>query len=166
MMEVVHEEWKDIEGYEGLYKISNTGKIFDCGSQKELKENTSGRYGNASIKKNGSWKYVSVHRLVAKAFIPNPNNSPIVNHKDLDKTNNHIDNLEWVTYGENACHYHKAKREGYKVKASNCSCVPVYFDSAKDIELIKKYAKSVGLSTSMWIRGLVFEKIKGNAGRL
>ena len=99
--------WKDIPGYEGLYQVSNTGKVRSLnyrgtGQTKILKQNIT-RYGYKTLAlcKNGKDKRYFVHRLVAEAFIPNPNNLPYVNHKDEDKTNNAVWNLEWCTHEYN-----------------------------------------------------------------
>ena len=97
------ELWKDIKGYEGLYKVSNLGEIkainkFYRHTEKILKQATrKDGYKQIGLFKNGKGKNFYVHRLVAQAFIPNPNNLPQVNHKDENKTNNCIDNLEWCT---------------------------------------------------------------------
>lgn len=113
------EIWKDIEGYEGLYQISNKGRVkslqreivYKDGRKKVLKEkilhNNLNEFGyhNVMLSKDGVTKRYKVHRLVAKAFIPNQNNLPIINHKDENKTNNSVENLEWcdqkynVNYG-------------------------------------------------------------------
>lgn len=92
------EIWKDIENYEGLYKISNTGKIKSTRNNIELKQriNNKGRY-YINLSKNGKYKSFAVHRLVAKAFINNPNNFPDINHKDENPLNNNVTNLEWCT---------------------------------------------------------------------
>lgn len=103
MIAAINEEWKDVEGYEGHYQISSLGRVRNLSKLK--------RYHNTIfIGKVGGWGYRTVelykgktkssfliHRLVAKAFIPNPYNLPYVNHKDENKLNNCADNLEWCT---------------------------------------------------------------------
>ena len=97
------EIYKDIQGYEGLYKISNKGNVKSLGNDRTRKErilkptkNHKG-YLQVCLCKQGKIKRFLVHRLVASAFIENPNNYPQVNHKDEDKTNNNVTNLEWCT---------------------------------------------------------------------
>ena len=94
------EEWRDIEGYEGLYQISSLGRVKSFprpttpgGILKTIKRKDG--YCSIKLSKNGKVKKVLVHRLVAKAFIPNTNNLPIINHKDENPLNNNVDNLEW-----------------------------------------------------------------------
>lgn len=96
------EEWKDIEGFEGLYKISNMGKVFSYKTSKELKPilQQTGYY-HVTLCKNKKTFQRRLHRLVAQNFIPNPNKKPDVNHIDMNKSNNIISNLEWVTHEEN-----------------------------------------------------------------
>lgn len=111
------EIWKNIDGYDGNYQISNYGNVrsmdrivhgrndyFQNG--KILKNANDGRYDFVRISYNGKNKTHYIHRLVAEYFIPNNNNYPCVNHKDENKQNNYVDNLEWCTqkynvnYGE------------------------------------------------------------------
>lgn len=109
-----NEEWLPIDGYENLYQVSNYGRIKSLEridnnnhlvKEKILKQKTT-KYGyqQVGICKDKKQKRFQVHRLVANAFIPNPNNYPVVNHKDEVKTNNHVDNLEWCTVEYN-CNY-------------------------------------------------------------
>lgn len=92
------EIWKDIVGFENLYKVSNLGNVKRCSSGRILKQlNGMDGYKQVSLCKNGVPKTYLIHRLVSQAFIPNPNNLPCVNHKDENKTNNRVDNLEWCT---------------------------------------------------------------------
>ena len=109
---VMKEIFKDIENYEGLYKVSNLGNVKTLrkrkGNTKLLSPNDIGNgYLRVSLYKNGNQKNIFVHRLVAKAFIANPENKPEVNHKDLNPKNNNLDNLEWVTRRENTIHFRK-----------------------------------------------------------
>ena len=95
------EIWKDIKGYEGLYQISSHGRVKSLFRYKKILKpalQTKGYFYVSLCKPN---KNFTIHRLVAEAFIPNPDNLPCVNHKDEDKTNNHVDNLEWCTYEYN-----------------------------------------------------------------
>ena len=111
------EEWKDIKGYEELYQISSLGRVKSLknnrGNYREkILSNIPNKNGYiiVQLKKNGTSKPFSVHRLVAQAFIPNPNNYPQVNHKDENKENNRVDNLEWCTAKYNSNYGTKIKR--------------------------------------------------------
>ena len=101
------ETWKAIAGYEELYEVSDEGNIRSLnfnhtGKEKILKPRKTHRgYLQVLLYKDGKYKVMSVHRLVAQAFIPNPNNIETVNHKDEDKTNNSASNLEWMTNKDN-----------------------------------------------------------------
>lgn len=105
------EIWKDIKGYEGLYKVSNLGRVKSLSrrdrlnrviQEKVLKPGSNKvGYLHVNLYKEGRVKICKVHRLVAQAFIPNPEDKPEVNHKDEDKTNNKVENLEWMTCKEN-----------------------------------------------------------------
>ena len=102
------EVWKDIMGYEGLYQVSNLGRIKSLGNNKNKKEkiikiwNDRNSYLNVVLHKKGVRKRCLVHRLVAETFISNPENKPEVNHKDCNRTNNIVGNLEWCTRRDNS----------------------------------------------------------------
>lgn len=98
----LYERWEQIKDYEGLYEVSNLGRIRNKKTGRILKplKNTNG-YLRLDLCKNGIRRAAKVHRLVAEAFIPNPQNLPCVNHKDENKINNCLDNLEWCTYEYN-----------------------------------------------------------------
>lgn len=113
------EQWKPIAGTNGMYEVSSTGKVrsnnyLGHGKQQELSlaKDQKG-YLRVQICKDGRRQTVKVHREVAKAFIPNPENKAEVNHKDGNKENNHVSNLEWATPRENTTH---AYNSGLKEK--------------------------------------------------
>lgn len=109
----IDKEWRDIKGYEGLYQVSDKGNVrhlsnYDSAGcfrdEYTLKPILSNHgYYEVSLYKNGKAKQYRVHRLVAEAFIPNPENYPMINHKDEVRTNNNVENLEWcdVSYNNN-----------------------------------------------------------------
>ena len=114
------EIWKDIKGYEGLYQVSNLGNIKSLTRLKnnhstlqvinEKLKNTrlsNGGYLIADLYKNNTSKTLKVHRLVAETFIPNVDNKPTVNHKDGNKLNNVVENLEWATFKEQNKHFYE-----------------------------------------------------------
>lgn len=118
------EQWKNINGYENLYQISNYGRIkslqkWDVNRgyikrEKILKPTSNGKnYLIISLRKNKKRKNFYIHRLVAEHFIENPLNKKVINHKDYNTFNNHFENLEWVTTKENIeyskCHMSKRK---------------------------------------------------------
>lgn len=113
-------QWKDIEGYENYYEISNHGnfktkerKVYDSNNNhirtnpSKLMKINEWRYLNIGLNKKGKQSRFNVHRLVALHFVPNPNNLPHINHKDGDKHNNRSDNLEWCTPSHNQKHAYK-----------------------------------------------------------
>ena len=103
------EIWKDVIGYEGLYQVSNMGRVKSLRKGKRFNKimkqtpNYKG-YLEISFCVKGKDKKFKVHRLVAMAFIPNIDNKPLVNHKNGNKQDNIFSNLEWVTHGENLKH--------------------------------------------------------------
>lgn len=124
-MEIEIEIWKDIEGYEGLYQVSNFGNVKSLnynrsGKEKILKpQKNKNKYLHISLCKNKNQKTFTIHRLVALAFIPNLHNYPCVNHIDENKENNHVDNLEWCTHEYNMNYgtlkeRQSEKRKGFK----------------------------------------------------
>lgn len=118
--------WKDIEGFEGVYQVSEAGEVRSLDRDvlcadgviyhrrgKIMKQTVNVGRGNANdrrgycvvnLRKPGFARVYQVHILVAKAFIPNPQNLPTVNHIDGNKRNNHVTNLEWATFAENNTH--------------------------------------------------------------
>ena len=101
------EIFKTVQGYDGLYEVSNYGNVksLKFGKEKILKPRDNNRgYLCVRLYKDGKWKDNKVHRLVVSVFVPNPDNLPEVNHKDEDKTNNNVDNLEWCTHEYNINH--------------------------------------------------------------
>lgn len=106
------EIWKDIPGFEGLYQVSNLGRVkrLPLGKQWPYrrthnnirKQHIKNGYYQVNLSKENKVKWICVHRLVALAFIPNPNNLPCINHRDENKLNNNIENLEWCSYAYNA----------------------------------------------------------------
>ncbi|MBN3421750.1 NUMOD4 domain-containing protein [Clostridium botulinum] len=98
----MNEIFENIEGYEGYYKVTNTGKVFSCKRNIFLKQRIDNKgYKRICLHLDGEVKDYQVHRLVARAFIENPNNYPIINHKDQNPLNNNVENLEWCTYKYN-----------------------------------------------------------------
>ena len=123
------EEWRDIEDYKGKYQVSNIGRVKSLertiwtgkGYYKTLPERIlklrkrKDGYLQIKLYKDGAEKVYLVHRLVSEAFIPNPNNLPEINHKDENKQNNCVDNLEWCSRSYNNRYNGRAKKAGKKL---------------------------------------------------
>nr|DAS34350.1 MAG TPA: homing endonuclease [Caudoviricetes sp.] len=110
-MENKKEEWIPIEGYEGYYEISNLGRVYSIRRNMILKNKISPTgYARVSLSVNGVAKHHAVHRLVANAFIKNPDNKPTVNHINENKLDNRVENLEWATNAEQNVHGTRIER--------------------------------------------------------
>ena len=102
------EIWKDIKGYEGRYQVSTEGRVkslisnFGTSEKIMTPQPVWTGYMRVCLTKDRKSKMHTIHRMVAEAFIPNPENKPIVNHIDGNVKNNKVENLEWVTYAENS----------------------------------------------------------------
>lgn len=124
-------EWKPLKRYDGLYLISDEGQVFSVRSNRLLKPqiSTAGYY-RIELNCNGIKQKELVHRLVAECFIPNPNSYPIVNHKDENPLNNHVDNLEWCTHQYNltygTCVQRRLAHTEYRSGADNVKSKTVY----------------------------------------
>lgn len=147
------EIWKDIKDYEGLYQVSNFGRVKSLRryvargtnkywvNEKILKPRyTKGHY-YTSLHKNKKSKNYYIHRLVAEAFIPNPDNLPCINHKDENTANNNVNNLEWCTHKYNANYGTRNKRlsdmftnDPKRSKPIQCIETGTIYPSAKEAE--------------------------------
>lgn len=135
------EQWKNIADYEGQYMVSNLGRVKSLGNDRTRKEKllaqvkTDRGYTTVNLFKNGKEKKHYVHRLVAMAFIPNPTNLPQVNHKDEDKTNNRVDNLEWCIQEFNINYGTRNKRIAMaQSKQVLCVETGVIYPSTQEVE--------------------------------
>ena len=107
--------YKDIKGYEGHYMVDAKGNVFSLKRKKIMTPCKSNNgYMQVHLSVNGAMKSHKIHRLVAETFIPNPYNLPQVNHKDENKTNNFVENLEWCTQS-----YNMSYNDGQKRRASS-----------------------------------------------
>lgn len=140
-------EWRAVKGYEGLYEVSDTGQIRSLFRYKKvLKPNIMNTgYHTIELFKNGTSKRLLIHRLVAQAFIPNPENFPQVNHKDENRSNNAVDNLEWCTAKYNM-HYNN----GIERRTANRN-----YDS----ELLRETARRNGKTVSKPVLQIDKDKI-------
>ena len=177
-----NEEWKDVIGFEGAYQVSNLGRVrsldrvidyINNGTPTKMK--IFGRilkltpdhegYLRVSLKFGKKVKLAGVHRLVAQAFIPNPNNLPCVNHKDYQRDNNRVDNLEWCSveynnhYSENESRrphsmYTKLGELARKKISRKVRCIQTgqVFDTMSDAE------KELGL----WASAVIYSIDRGD----
>ena len=141
-----NETWRDIPSYEGIYQVSNLGRVKSLdriipfkNSSKRVKgtmlvQHLNFGYCQVSLGRNG--KKHRVHRIVAEAFIPNPHDYPIINHKDENKKNNRVDNLEWCNYAYNLNY---GSRKGWQRKLNG---VPVY-QYTKEGEFVARFDSMV-----------------------
>lgn len=152
------EIWRDIGGYEGCYQVSNLGRVKSLprlqktrykriSKERILKQFSTGRekdYRSVKLCKDGKEKTIQVHRLVAQAFIPNPDNLPCVNHKrESEKWNNCIENLEWCTYEYN---------NNYGTHNERCAKNRDYFKKVKNTDY-----KSIGEKNRKKLSKKVFQ---------
>jgi len=157
------EEWAPIEGYGGDYWVSTFGRVKSFKRYKEgkiLKQTKSKGYYQINFSKNNISKRKNVHRLVAEVFLPNLNNFPQVNHKDENKTNNHIDNLEWCTAKYNNNYGNKLKNTSIKIK---CKETGEIFYSIREVSRqlnINRNTISKSLKDGKPHAGYTFEKIE------
>lgn len=148
----IGELWVNIKGYEGLYQVSNFGRVR---SLKHVIVRRNGRqftinnkilnpnklksgYLQVQLKKEGDYKCILVHRLVAEAFIPNTKHLPCVNHKDENKTNCKLSNLEWCTYSYNT-KYGTCQERRRKLLINNYNMSKIVLQYTKEGMFIKEY---------------------------
>lgn len=146
------EVWKDIEGYEGLYQVSSLGRVksLDRITPKNryfkgkilVNKHDSQGYQLVCLCVDGKQSYAYIHRLVAKAFIPNPENKETVNHKDENKANNCVENLEWMTMRENA---------NYGTRNERCTHKPKPIFQIKNGFVIKRWESAIEASKTLGI---------------
>ena len=144
----MNEIWKDIEDYEGLYQVSNLGRVKSSDTNRILKGNKDrGGYLLVNLYKNSVSSTKKIHRLVAQAFIPNPENKPQVNHIDENKTNNMVSNLEWSTNKENSNHGTRTDRSS-KTRSISIIATNLKTDESTEFHGGGECARQLGLHHS------------------
>lgn len=168
-----NEIWKDIEGYEGLYQISNLGRVKSLNynrtnQEKILKQiKDRGGYFKVNLWKNGNQKTYQVHRLVANAFIDNPNNHPTVNHINEDKTDNRVYNLEWMDMSQQqrhgTCQQRRVASTNYKeIGRKNAEKLSKQvYQYSKDLKLIKIWESTMECGRNGYNQGSVAACCRG-----
>ena len=138
---------KDIIGYEGLYAITTCGKVWSHRRQRFLKPADNGHgYLQVILCKDGVRKHYRVHRLVAEAYIPNPENKQYINHKDTVRNHNWVNNLEWATAKENKNYVGNKPYEKGTIKKVRCV----------ETDTIYKNIADAGRQTNICERGIHF----------
>lgn len=160
----MEEIWKDIQGYEGLYQVSNLGRVKslkrlsnDRGGYRTIEEKIKNTrscrkdYQIINLSKNGTFKTYRLHRLVAETFIPNHNNYPQVNHIDGNKQNNCVSNLEWCnnSYNQKHAYFNKLNKRRYAEFNPNSKKVNQY---DLDGNFIKTWNSIIEASTKLNIK--------------
>ncbi|MFC5403917.1 NUMOD4 domain-containing protein [Cohnella soli] len=150
------EVWLPVVDYEGIYEVSNYGNIKSLANRLTRKEKTvqthinQNGYLRVDLYKQGHRKKFSVHRLVAQAFIPNPANKPLVNHRDGVKSKNHVSNLEWCTHSENTSH-------AFANGLANCvkPVIAINLETNERLEFISQSeaSRQLGLNASYILSG-------------
>lgn len=159
-------EWRDIAGFEGLYKVSKRGEVLSLvgwdghkyvDRERIIKPTmTSTGYLKVDLVKGGKRKALKLHRVIAKAFIPNPNNYPVINHLDGNPLNNKIENLEWCTQKRNCKHAYDTGLHARKLNEDDV--IKAYCEN--DNISARGVAREFGASTSSVCRILKNHGIK------
>lgn len=161
---MMKEVWRDVVGYEGYYMVSNLGRVMGIKKFPNMPDNRIAKgsismhgYHYVHLRKDTVSKNKKVHIMVAQAFIPNPHGKPHINHKDGNKLNNSVDNLEWCTPTENNRHALRtglrkidldSLAKGQAISAEKCKRKVVQLsldgENLREYDSIKEAAKSVG----------------------
>ena len=157
------EEWKDIVGFEGLYKVSTLGRVKSLRKNKIMNFTTRSGYNVLNLRKEGKRYSKQVHRLVAEAFIENPQNKPIVNHKDTNRKNNNVNNLEWCTQKENVLFSAYKMRHRKTISHTNTGEKYIYYRKSNNTYRIvidgKEYKSRKTLSEAIKVRDTIINEV-------
>lgn len=145
------EVWKDVVGYEGKYLVSNEGNVYSFLSKKMLKNILVNGYYKVTLCNEGNYRMEWVHRLVATAFIPNPESKRCVNHLDENGKNNNVSNLEWVTHKENT-HWGTNIQRMIETQRNTSPSRKAVYQYDRSLNLINTYQSASDAARKLGIR--------------